>query len=146
MVHYWYCHYLVPTPVLALQYFGSVSVLAWSITSTGIKWCQYRYWYICTFVQYQYWHGTFPVLPLNGARTGIGILVLGSVSVLARSNTGIGIKWCKYRYWHICTFVQYQYWHGTLLVLPLLGACTGIGILVLWFSFSIGMVHYRYWH
>jgi hypothetical protein len=43
-------------------------------------------------------------------------------------------------------FSQYQYWHGTLPVLPLLDAHTGIGILVLLSNTSIGMVHYRYWH
>ncbi len=33
-----------------------------------------RYWYI--LVQYQYRHGTLPVLELIGARTNIGILAL----------------------------------------------------------------------
>jgi hypothetical protein len=51
MVHYWYCHYLVPVPVLAFWYFCLIPVLARSITGTGIKWCQYQYWHICTFFQ-----------------------------------------------------------------------------------------------
>ncbi len=64
---------MVSVPVLAFMHFGPVPVLARYITGTGIKWCQYWYWHICTFVQYQYWLGTLPVLALNGARTGIGI-------------------------------------------------------------------------
>ena len=52
------------------MHFGQVPVWAWYITGTGIKWCQYRYWHICTFVQYQYWHGTLRVLALNSARAG----------------------------------------------------------------------------
>ncbi len=90
-VHYRYFHYLVPIPVLAFWYFGSVSVLARSITCTGIKWCQYRYWHICTSVQYQYWHGTLPVLALNGASTGISIYAFWS-------STSIGTV--HYRYGH----------------------------------------------
>jgi hypothetical protein len=62
--------------------------------STGNVRCQY--WYI--LVQYQYRHGTLPVLALNGARTGIGIF---------------------------CTFVQYQYGYGTLPVLALNDASIG---------------------
>ncbi len=161
-------------PVLAFWYFCPIPVLARSITGTGFKWCQYRYWHICSFVQYQYWHGTLPVLPLLGVCTGIGILVLwfiisigtvhyrywhlmvpvpvmafmhlGPLPVLARHITVTGIKWCQYRYWHICTSVQYQCWHGTLPVLPLLGARTSTGIAVLLSNTSIGTVHYRYWH
>jgi hypothetical protein len=143
----------VPIPVLAFLYFCPISVLARSITGTGIKWCQYRYWHICSFVQYQYWHGTLPVLPLLGARTGIGVLVLwfiisigmvhyrywhwmvpvlvsafmhfGPVPVSTQYTTGMGIKWCPCRYWHFCTLVQYQYGHGPLPVLALNGASTG---------------------
>ncbi len=36
MVHYQYCHCLVPIPVLAFWYIGSVSLLTRSITGTGI--------------------------------------------------------------------------------------------------------------
>jgi hypothetical protein len=44
------------------------------------------------------------------------------------------------------TLVQYQCGHGTLLVLTFnKGASTGIGI-THWFSTSMGMVHYPYWH
>jgi hypothetical protein len=53
-----------------------VSVLARYITSTAIKWCPYRYWHFGSLVQYQCWHGPLPVLPLNGAGTGIGMFVL----------------------------------------------------------------------
>ncbi len=44
------------------------------------------------------------------------------------------------------TLIQYQYGHGTLLVLAFKkGANTGIGIIHL-FSTSMGTVHYQYWH
>ncbi len=119
MVYYRYCHYLVPVPVLAFWYFGSVSVLARSITGTGIKWCQYWYWHFCTLVQ---------------------------SPVLAWYITGTGIKRCPYRYWHLCILVQYQYRHGTLPVQALNVARTGIGTFALWSSTSMGVVHYRYWH
>jgi hypothetical protein len=89
-VHYRYCHYLVPVPVLAFWYFGSLSVLARSITGTGIEWCQYQYWHICTLDQYQYWHGTLPVLALNGASTGIGI----------------------YAFWSSTSIGTVHYWYG----------------------------------
>ncbi len=71
----------------------------------------------------------------------------GSVPVWARSIIGNGIqKWCPYQYWHY-TLVQYQYGHGPLLVLAFKnGARTGTGIFALWFSTSMGTVHYRYWH
>ncbi len=127
-----------------------------------------------TLVQYQYVHGTLLVLAFkNGTSTGIGIihwfstsmgtvhyrywhsnivplLVLafyfGPVPVLARSITGTGIKWCQYRYWHVCILVKYQYLHGTLPVLAFNGARTGNGIYAFWSTTSIGTVHYRYWH
>jgi hypothetical protein len=154
---------------MANMYLESVPVWAHSITRTGIQLCLYQYWHICTLVQYQYWHGPLPVLALNGASTSIGIFALLSntsngtvhyrychdlvpipvlafwyfcpIPVMAWSITGTGIDWCQHRYWHICTLVQYQYWHGTLPVLSLLGAHTGICTLVLWFIISIGMVH-----
>ncbi len=159
---------------MANIYLEPVPVRAHSITRTGIKLCSYQYWHFGTFVQYQYWHGPLPVLALNGASTGIGIFAVLSntsigtvhyqychylvpvpvlaiwyfcpISVLARYIAVTCIKWCQYWCWHICSFVQYQYWHGTLPVPPLLGAPTGIGIMVLWFIISIGTVHYRYWH
>ncbi len=114
---------MVPVPVLAFMHFGQVPVLARYITGTGIKWCPYRYWHLCILVQYQYWHGTLPVLAITGASTSIGILA-------PLSNTSIGI----------------EYWHGTLPVLALNGARTGIGIYAFWSSTSIGIVYYRYWH
>jgi hypothetical protein len=91
-VHYRYCHYLVPVPVLAFWYFCPMPALAQSITGTGIKWCQYQYLHICSYVQYQYWQGTSPVLPLLGARTGIGISILWFI---------ISIGTVHYQYWHL---------------------------------------------
>ncbi len=136
----------MPVPVLAFRYFCPIPVLARYITGTGIKWCQYRYWHICSFVQYQYWHGTLPVPPLLGDRIGIGILVLLSNASIVTVHYRTGIKWFQYRYWHICSFVQYQYWHGTLPVLPLLGAHTGNGKYVLGISTSMGTFHYQNWN
>ncbi len=52
------------------MHFGPVPVSVRYITGTGIKWCQYWYWHICTLVQYQYGCGPLPVLALNGASTG----------------------------------------------------------------------------
>ncbi len=156
------------------MHFGPVPVLAQSITGTGINWCPCRYWHFYTLVQYQYGHGTLPVLVLNGASTGIGILAVlsntsigtvhyrychylmpvpvlafwyfGSLSVLAQSITGTGIKWCQYWYRHLCFLVQYQYRQDTSPVWALNGARAGIGISALWSSTSMGAVHYRYWH
>jgi hypothetical protein len=116
----------VPVPVW-VQYITGTGIPF--NASTG-KWCQYQYWHICTFVQYQYWHGTLPVLALIGASTSIGIYAFwsstsigtvhyrnwhlmvpvlvtafmhfGPLPVLARYTTGTGIKWCQYRYRHIC--------------------------------------------
>jgi hypothetical protein len=64
------------------------------ITGTGIPFnastdnelC--RCWYI--LVQYQYRHGTLPVLALNGARTDIGIFALMSSTSMDTVH---------YRYW-----------------------------------------------
>ncbi len=53
---------------------------------------------------------------------------------------------CPYRYWHCCILVQYQYGHGPLPELVFSGVCTGIGIFTLWFSTSMGIFHYWYWH
>ncbi len=54
-----------------------------------------RYWYI--LVQYQYWHGTLPVVALNGAHTDISIFaLLSSTNICARCIIGTGIKWCQY--------------------------------------------------
>ncbi len=95
---------LANIPILALQTAlvqGSHPVPAWarSITSTGIQWCPCRYWYFCTLVQYQYWHGPLPVLTFSGSRTGIGIFTLWSsmVPVCAQSITGTGIQLCPYQ-------------------------------------------------
>jgi hypothetical protein len=56
------------------------------------------------------------------------------------------LQWCPYWHWHFCTLVQYQYWHGPLLVLAFSGARTGIGIFALWSSTSMCTDHYWYWH
>jgi hypothetical protein len=80
----------------------------------------------------------------------------------AHIGTGISALWLStgkgkvhYGYWHstmmpvpvlnFCNLVHYQYWHGSLLVLAFNGAHSGIGILALWFSTSMGTFHYRYW-
>ncbi len=91
MVHYRYCHYMVPVPVLAIFHIGPIPVLAQYITNTGIKWFPCWYWHLCFLVQYQYRHGTLPVRALNGDRTGIGIFALWS-------STSMGTV--HYRYWH----------------------------------------------
>ncbi len=82
---------MVPAPVLAFMHFGQVPVLARYVAGTDIKWCLYRHWHLCILVQYQYWHGTLPVLALNGARTSIG-----SFARLASTSMGT----VHYRYWH----------------------------------------------
>jgi hypothetical protein len=139
------------------------------------EWCPYQYWHCCALVQYQYGHSPLLVLALHFSRTGIGISALrfctgigtvhyrywdskmvpvpvlaflnfGSVPVWAHSITGTGIqKRFQYWDWNFCTLVHYQYWHGSLLVMEFNGACSGIGILALWFSTSMGTLHYRYW-
>jgi hypothetical protein len=83
----------VPVPVSAFLQFGSVPVLAHTITGTGIHYlCPYWYWHFCTLVQYQYWHIPLPELAFkNDARTGIGIVAPWFI-------TGMGIV-C-YWYWH----------------------------------------------
>jgi hypothetical protein len=68
------------------------------------------------------------------------------IPVLARYITGTAITWCPYQYWRFGTFVRYQYWHGTLLVLALNGESTGIGIFALLSNTIIGTVHYQYCH
>jgi hypothetical protein len=121
IVHYQYWHSMVLVLVLVFLHFGSVPVWAQSITGTGIhKWCLYWYWHFHTFVQYQYGHSPFLVL---------------------------AFKKCPFWYWHFCTLIQYQYGHNPLPVLAFKnGARTVIGIFALWFSTSMGTVHYWYWH
>ncbi len=145
-VHSRYWHWVVPVPVLANMHLDSVPVWAHSITRTGIQLCPYQYWLIALWFStimgrfhYWYWQSmmTVPVL---------AFMHFGPVPVLAWYITGTDIKWCPYRYWHFCTFVQYQYGYGKFPVLALDGARTGIGIYAFWSSTSIGMVHYRYWH
>ncbi len=117
-------------------------VLAFNIAHTGK-------WDFCTSVQYQYRQIPLPVLAFkNDACTGTRISALWS-------STGI------------CT-VHYQNWHSRMVPIPVLSFLhigsvlvkalsitgtgiqqwcrTAIGILVLGFSISIGMVHYLYWH
>jgi hypothetical protein len=59
-VHYWYWHStIVPVPVLAFWYFGSVSVLARDSIGTGIKKSSTNKENLCNLVlyqqQYHYW-------------------------------------------------------------------------------------------
>ncbi len=76
----------------------------------------------------------------------LAFLHFGSVPVWAYSITWTGIPtWCLYWYWHFCTQVQYQYRNIPLPVLAFHCARTGIGILALWLSTSMGTYHYRYW-
>jgi hypothetical protein len=108
--HYRYWHStMVPVLVRAFLHFGSVPVKAQSITGTSIqKWCPYQYCHFCILVQSWYRQSSLPVLAYNyGARTG---------------------------YWHFGTFIQYQYWHGTLLVLALKNTVPIKGICALWFG------------
>jgi hypothetical protein len=126
----------VPVPVLTFLHFGSVPVLAHTITGTGIPYlCPYWYWHFCTLVQYQYWHIPLQELALkNYAHTGIGIVAhcfipsmgivhywywhlilpipvlvflhLGSLPVQAQSITRIGIQ----------IWCSYRYWHFCTMV------------------------------
>jgi hypothetical protein len=82
---------MVPVPVLEFLYFGSLLVLAWVITGTGIQWCPFWYWHFATLIQYQYGHIPLLVLVFNMARTGNGISALWF-------STNIGTFY--YRYWH----------------------------------------------
>jgi hypothetical protein len=118
--HYRYWHpNMVPVLVLA-------SYALWFSTGVGT-------------VHYQYWHSVVPVPVMAN-------MYLESVPVWAHSITRTGIQLCPYQYWHLGTFVQYQYWQGPLPELALNGASTGIGIFAVFSNTSIGMVHYRYCH
>jgi hypothetical protein len=67
-----------------------------------------------------------PVLPF---------LHFGSVPVKAKSITGTGIQQrCPYRHRHFGTLIQYQFWHGTLLVLALKNPVAIKGICTFWFG------------
>jgi hypothetical protein len=80
-------------------------------------------------VHYQNWHSKVVPVPV------LSFLHFGSVPVKAKSITGTGIQqWCTYRYWHVGTLIQYQYWHGTLLVLALKNPVPIKGICVFWFG------------
>ncbi len=81
-------------------------------TGTGIS----ALWFSTSIgtVNYRYWHSTMVPVPV------LSFLHFGSVLVKAQSITDSGIRqWCPYWYWHFGTLVQYQYWHGSLLVLAL---------------------------
>ncbi len=78
------CNYL-----LEFLYFGSLSLLAWVITGTGIQRCLLRYWHFGTLVQYQYGHIPFPVLALNIAHTGNAISALRFHNGMYRHSAGI---------------------------------------------------------
>ncbi len=90
-VHYWYWHLMVPVPLMAFMHLCPLPLSAWYITVTDIKWCQNWYWHICMFVEYQYWHGTFLVLALNGAHAGIRIYAFWS-------RTSISMVHYRYRH------------------------------------------------
>jgi hypothetical protein len=71
----------------------------------------------------------------------LAFLHFGSLPVWAKSITGNGIqKWCPYQYWHFCTLVQYQYGHGSLLVLSLAYPVPITGICAFWYQ-----QQYQYW-
>jgi hypothetical protein len=138
-------------------------------------WCPYRYWHCCMMVQYRYGHSLLLVLAFNFAHTGIGISALwfstgtgtvhyphwhskmvpvrvlaflhfGLVPVWAHSITRTEIqKMVPVPVFKFLYFGFYPYWHRSVLVLAFNGACSGIGILELWFSTSMGKFHYRYW-
>ncbi len=139
--------------------------------STGMGTVHYRYWHsrkvpilVWHFnwfstsmgsFNYWYWHPNMvPVLTLAFLNFGYFVvpvtkmanMYLESVPVWAHSITRTGIKLCPYQYWHFCTFVRYQYWHGPLPVLALNGASTGIGIFAVLSNTSIGTVQYQYCH
>jgi hypothetical protein len=64
----------------------------------------------------------------------LSFLHIGSVPVKAPPITGTGIQqWCPYQNWHFGTLIQYQYWHGTLLVLALKNPVPFKGICAFWF-------------
>ncbi len=74
----------VPVPVW-VQYITGTGI-PFNASISNVPW---QYWYI--LVQYQYPHGTLPVLALNGARTNIGIFtLLPSTSMVT----------VHYLYWH----------------------------------------------
>jgi hypothetical protein len=101
---------MVPVPVSAFMNFGPIPVSARYITGTGIKWCPYWYWHICTLVQYQYGHGPLLVRALNGASTGA-------------STGNVNEHYAK------C----HQIYASTSIVPPLLGALLELVICVKWY-------------
>jgi hypothetical protein len=77
----------------------------------------------------------------------LSFLHFGSVPVKAQSITGTGFQqWCPYRYWPFGTLVQYQHWHGSLLVLALKNPVPIKGICVFLFCTNnntiIGILQY----
>ncbi len=68
-------------------------------------------------IHYLHWHSKMVPVPV------LAFLHFGSVPVWAPSITRTGIQqWFQYRYWNFCTWVYYQYWQGSLLVLAFNGA------------------------
>jgi hypothetical protein len=99
-------------------------------------------------VHYRNWYSVVPLLVM-------AFLHFGLVPVWAYSITVTRIKWCQYRYWHLCILVQYHYRHIPLLVLALNGASTGIGICAIGpvpvlagyiTGTGIKWCLYQYWH
>jgi hypothetical protein len=138
----------MPVPLLALLHVDSVPVghsplpiLAFNCASTGIGISAFWFSTSMGTVHYRHWHSI--MVPVQV----LAFLHLGSVPVLAHTITGTGIQiWCPYQYWHCCTMVQFRYGHSLLLVLVFNFAYTSNGISALWFSTSIGTVHYPHWH
>jgi hypothetical protein len=125
---YWYWHFCtsvqyqyrhIPLPIPAFN--------NGACTGMGIS----AFWFSTGIgtVHYWNWHSKMVPIPV------LSFLHFGSVLVKAKSITGTGIQpWCPNRYWHFGTLIQYQYWHGTLLVLALKTTVLRKGMCVFWFG------------
>ncbi len=128
MAQYRYWHFC--TSVQYQQRHIPLQILAFNngaCTGTGIS----ALWFSTGkgTVHYQNQHSKMVPVPV------LSFLNCGSVPVKAKFITGAGIQlWCPYRYWHFGTLIQYQYWHGTLLVLALKKSVTIKGVCALWFG------------
>ncbi len=108
----------------------------------------YRYWHCCTLVQYQYGHSPLPILALNCASIGIGISAFWF-------STSMGTVHYQYRHSIMVPVLVFTFLHfGSVPVLTHTITRTGIqklclpsiGIVAHWFSTSMGIVCYWYWH
>jgi hypothetical protein len=118
---------------------GSVRVLAHALTGTGI--CMYGCVIIRILFCFSY-HLCIYLLEVDLVNVPVPVWVQYITGTGIPFNANTGNVPCQY--WYI--LVQYQYRHGTLLVLALNCACTDNGIFALLSSTSMGTVHYRYWH